>query len=264
MSLTEVSSMRFLRSSYIYLSFFVLAACNPYHSGLQSLGSNSDFSDAEIEDDFSPEDEVVTEEEGQNVEDIVLNINLKNTFHFEDNTFSLAHGSALRWNGCEKEKASQGGYNSDSQCGKGYFHPSFAGNLNEAFYQCVSDAAAVAGYPQPVYVFVRHLGTYNDRNARNSTRLSNHAYARAWDIVNFNMYDVNGNLHRVSTYKRDYVGQQAEFYDEFRDCWKESLPAACKPGQTEYQGSIGHTSSKLGGNSLHNDHLHLAFPVCAG
>lgn len=240
-----------------------MAACSPYHSNLDTLGTNSNFSDTEIADDFvAPEDEESVDDEAMVVEEIVLNF--KNTFAFDDNLFSLAHGKAMRWDGCDLDKLSRGGYNSDTKCGRGYFHPSFAGNLNEAFYQCVSDAAEVAGYPQPQQVFIKHLGTYNDRTARNSSRLSNHAYARAWDIVNFNMYDKDGKLHRVSTYLRDYKGQQADFYDEFRDCWRESLPSNCRPGKTEYKGSVGHKSSKLGGNTLHNDHLHLSFPQCAG
>ena len=132
------------------------------------------------------------------------------------------------------------------------------------FFICISDAAQVAGYPQPSRIFINHLGTYNDRTARNSTRLSHHAYARAIDIKNFNLVDGQGRLHRISTHLNQYSGAQARFYDEFRDCWRESMPASCTPNQVEYRGSIGHTSSRLGGNSLHNDHIHLTYPLCAG
>ena len=245
---------------------FLVAACSPYASGLQGLGSQSSFNDVSIPDDFSaPEDEVVDNVSGDvEMTPGPVQVNLKNTFFLEDRVFSLARGPALRWDGCESDKESQGGYNSDTQCGRAYFHPSFADNLNEAFYICVSDAAEAAGYPQPVRVFVRHIGSYNDRTARNSSRISNHAYARAWDIVNFNLYDKDGTRYRVSTYLRDYKDDQAKFYDEFRDCWQESLPAECSPGKTEYKGSVGHQASKLGGNSLHNDHLHLSYPLCAG
>ncbi|MCJ8277300.1 MAG: extensin family protein [Bdellovibrionales bacterium] len=255
--------------SFIIFCLFAVTACNPLTSELQSLGSNSDFSDVEIQDDFmDPEEEDIESIENieviNEVEPEQIVIQMKNTFDMGTRLFSLANGNAYRWEGCNKDKASQGGYNSNTNCGRGFFHPSFADNLNDVFYQCISEAASEAGYPQPVYVFINHLGTYNDRNARNSSRKSNHAFARAWDIKYFNLYDKDGNGYRISTYRRDYKGQQAEFYDEFRDCWKDSLPANCSPGKTEYKGSIGHTASKLGGNSLHNDHIHLSYPVCAG
>lgn len=254
-----------MRLILLIFSLFLLANCSPYQKSLDQLGQSHSFSDVEIEDDFvAPEDEPEEEPDLLGDEPGLSVINLKNTFSMESGSFKLAHGVALRWDGCDQEKASRGGYNSDSKCGRSYFHPSFANNLNYAFFVCVHDAALKAGFPKPRWVFIKHLGSYNDRNARNSTRLSNHAYARAWDIVNFNMFDEAGQLHRVSTYLRDYKGPQAEFYDEFRTCWRESLPETCKPGNSEYLGSIGHQSSELGGNSLHNDHLHLSYPLCAG
>lgn len=256
--------MKFL-AFFLLLSMFV--GCSPYHSELDSLGANSSFNDVSIPDDFDETEEEVSggiEEEVAVITPAPVQVNLKNTFEISSQVFQLARGPALRWDGCEKTKESQGGYNSDSQCGRAYFHPSFADNLNEAFYICISDAAKVAGYPEPARVFIRHIGSYNDRTARNSSRISNHAYARALDIVNFNLYDHQGVRYKVSTYLKDYNGSQADFYDEFRDCWRESLPSSCSPGKTEYKGSVGHQASKLGGNSLHNDHLHLSFPECAG
>ncbi len=254
-------------------SLVFLVGCNQYQSNLDSLGKLASYNDVEIEDDFPAPDE---EEESNSEGDVVVIedpgdvtpgpvvVPLKNTFSLSSNLFSLAHGSAQKWDGCESSKASQGGYNSDSRCGSAFFHPRFGSNLNEVFYTCVQEAAFEAGIPQPKRIFVRHIGSYNDRDARGSSRLSNHAYARAWDIVNFNLYDENGNRTRISTYLRDYKEEQAVFYDEFRDCWADSLPSSCSAGNTEYQGSIGHRSSKLGGNSLHNDHLHLSYPLCAG
>lgn len=251
------------------LCFVFLTACTQYSSNLDALGSQNSFADVEIPDDFpAPEDEAPDDEDGQEIMPPMtpppVQVSLKNTFFIEDRTFTLARGPAVRWDGCIQDKASRGGYNSDSQCGRAFFHPVFAENLNETFFSCVHEAAKEAGIPEPARIFVRHLGTYNDRTARNSSRLSNHAYARAWDIVNFNMYDAQGNRHRVSTYLRDYKDEQAVFYDEFRDCWMAALPDSCGPGNTEYKGSVGHTSSKLGGSSLHNDHLHLSYPLCAG
>jgi len=189
---------------------------------------------------------------------------LLNTFYIERRTFNLANGSAKRWDGCESGYKSIGGYNSDRTCGRAFLHEKFSDNLNEQFYKCVFNAADTAGYAETQKVFINHLGSYNDRTARNSTRKSNHAYARALDIKNFNLVDSNGNISKVSTLLRDYKGKQAVFYDEFRQCWKDSMPSSCRSGNTEYKGSVGHKSSKLGGNTLHNDHIHLSFPLCAG
>jgi len=189
---------------------------------------------------------------------------LLDTFYIERQDFTLANGKAKRWDGCESGYKSIGGYNSDSRCGRAYLHAKFSENLNEQFYKCVFNAADSAGYEKTQKVFINHLGSYNDRNARNSSRKSNHAYARALDIKNFNLVDSRGKVSKVSTLLRDYGGSQAKFYDDFRDCWKDSMPSSCRSGQSEYQGSIGHKSSKLGGSTLHNDHIHLSFPLCAG
>ena len=189
---------------------------------------------------------------------------LVNTFFIERREFNLANGKAGRWDGCKNGYKSTGGYNSDSRCGRAFLHKKFSENLNEQFYKCVFQAADTAGYAKTQKVFINHLGTYNDRNARNSSRKSNHAFARAMDIKNFNLVDDRGKVSRVSTLLRDYRGSQAVFYDEFRQCWKDSMPSSCRAGNTEYKGSIGHRSSKLGGNTLHNDHIHLSFPQCAG
>lgn len=243
---------------------FVFAACSQGRpNSLDQLGKNSDFSDVEIGDDFKEpgEEDNIVDDGG---DDEIEIINFKNTFYLDSGLYALAHNNANRWDGCKSGYTSQGGYNSDSKCGRAFFHPKFAGNLNEFFFRCISDAAKVAGYPQPNRIFIKHLGSYNDREARGSSRLSNHAYARALDISNFNLYDKNGKLYRVSTLLRNYKGSQAKFYDEFRQCWSESMPSGCRPGKTEYLGSIGHRSSKLGGNTLHNDHIHLSLPLCAG
>jgi len=244
-----------------------LSACAKYQPGLSSLGSSSSFNDVEIPDDFSAPEDENPDDSAVGLDPTLpppVEVSLKNTFFIEEKSFQLAHNSAFRWDGCNPEKESRGGYNSDSQCGRAFFHRLFANNLNEVFFICITDAARVAGYPQPSRIFINHLGSYNDRSARNSTRLSNHAYARALDIANFNLVDSNGQNHRISTHLNQYSGRQAAFYDEFRDCWQESLPSQCGPGKTEYQGSIGHNSSRLGGNSLHNDHIHLSYPLCAG
>lgn len=266
--------MQFL---FFIFSILILSACgSAYERNLDTLGTESNFSDVSIPDTFTPPEEDIPEEEDLIVEipeveippvEVTpppVQVSLKNTFAIENRQYSLAHGPAWRWLGCDKTKMSQGGYNSDSQCGTAFLHPAFINNLQEDFYVCVTAAAREAGYPDPSRVFIRHVGSYNDRPVRNGTRLSNHAYARALDITNFNLYDSKGRLSRVSTYQRDYAGNQAVFYDEFRSCWKASLPSNCQPGQTEYKGSIGHNSSELGGNSLHNDHLHLSYPLCAG
>ncbi|MEO0335761.1 MAG: extensin family protein [Pseudomonadota bacterium] len=269
----------------ILLIFMFLTACSgtsfeARDITLDSLGENNDFSDVEMEDDFpgpDEEDSVVDTDpdtepdldpdpgrdpagEDENDEPVFK----VDTFFLEDQTFQLAHGPADRWGGCEDGYESQGGYNSDTRCGRAFFHPAFSDQLNDAFFKCVQVSAKEAGYKDPERVFINHLGSYNDRNARNSTRLSNHAFARALDIASFLLYDKQGNLTKVSTFLRDYQGAQAVFYDAFRGCWKDHLSENCAPGNTEYKGSIGHASSQLGGNSLHNDHIHLSFPLCAG
>lgn len=245
-----------------------LVGCGQEFRTLDNLGTQEDYSDLSIGEDFeAPEDETkqeVIEEPQPPAEEPLPDKPFENSFFFEQQSFNLAHNSALRWDGCEANYQSNGGYNSDTRCGRAFIEQLFAYNLNEVFFACVHQSALAAGYPKPRRVFINHLGSYNDRRARNSTRLSNHAYARALDIKHFILIDDSGKRHRVSTLLRDYVGQQARFYDAFRDCWRESLPTSCRPGSSEYLGSIGHGSSKLGGNSLHNDHIHLSFPLCAG
>jgi len=248
-----------------------LLGCDSGYRSVSNLGSQSSFTDVEIPDDFPPpgneEPDVLpppVSEPPQPVAPIDEIVFKTNTFFLEDGVFQLAHNQALRWDGCESGYASQGGFNSNTNCGRAFFHPLFSDHLNSAFYICIQEAADEAGYPQPDSIFINHLGSYNNRNARNSSRLSNHAYARALDISRFNLYDREGQLYVVSTLLRDYSGPQAIFYDEFRACWRDSLPDNCDLGGTESSGSIGHRSSEMGGNTLHNDHIHLSFPSCAG
>ncbi|MNK01242.1 hypothetical protein D3C87_190370 [compost metagenome] len=185
-------------------------------------------------------------------------------FSFKSGTSQLAHGPGKVWDGCAKTAMVKGGYNSDTKCGNGTVLPKYAEHLNKHFFGCVETAAADANFKQPERIFIRHWGTYVDRDARGSTSLSMHAYARAIDIVKFILYDRTGAATQVSTHVRDFKGATAKFYNSFRQCWKETLPSACRPGQREYSGSIGIPGSALGGNSLHNDHIHLSFPFCAG
>lgn len=179
-------------------------------------------------------------------------------------TSQLAHGPGVTWNGCDKEAIVRGGYDSDVKCGNGTLLPSYADHLNKYFFGCVERAAADSNLSQPRKVFLRHMGTYVNRNARNSSSLSLHAYARAIDIAKFILYDRLGAVTQVSTHVRDFKATTVTFYNSFRQCWKDTLPSKCRPGEREYNGSIGIPSSALGGNSLHNDHIHLSFPFCAG
>lgn len=261
--------------SFVVLALAVfLMGCDPGFRTVNNLGSQSNFSDEEIPDDFtSPEDERqdpiddggISEEIDPDPIEIIDQIVFKtDTFFLEDQTFQLAHDSALRWDGCNEEYESAGGFNSDTRCGRAFFHPLFSVHLNDSFYRCVQEAAEDSALPQPESIFINHLGSYNDRNARNSSRLSNHAFARALDISKFILYDSEGQRYTISTLLRDYVGAQAVFYDSFRACWRDSLPENCERGGTEASGSIGHRSSAMGGNTLHNDHIHLSFPSCAG
>ncbi len=186
-------------------------------------------------------------------------------FYTDGKYYSLARNKALRWEGCRSEAVIKGGYLSDTSCGRAYLYDKFVTHLNDHFFTCIEKSAQAASLSQPYGVFINHLGSYNDRTARGSSRLSMHAYARALDIKNFNVIDSRGNVTRISTHINDFKGATAKFYDEFRGCWMKTMPSNCKSGQTEYQGSIGHTKSKVSGsNSLHNDHIHLSFPFCAG
>lgn len=261
--------MEKLKNIAVLFSVLIFTAACGNQRTLNALGSQDDFSNAEINKDFeAPEDEVVSEQGFLNAEDHTDHnheaLRTTKTFFIEKRNFNLAHGPAKRWDGCKRGYKTRGGFNSDSRCGRGYLHPKFSSGLNRSFHKCSFSAARKAGYPNIEKIFINHLGTYNDRRARNSKRLSNHAYARAMDIKNFNLVDKRGRKHKVSTLLRDYKGKQAKFYDGFRQCWKNSLPKRCRPGQREYKGSVGHKASKLGGNTLHNDHIHLAFPTCAG
>lgn len=184
-------------------------------------------------------------------------------FALSSKTYTLAHDSAKIWNGCDATAAVKGGYNSDSSCGNAYVHPGFGEHLNDFFMSCIDKAAYDNNYPQPVRTFIRHMGSYNDRNARNSTSLSMHAYARALDVAAVRLFDVEGKLKVFDTNIMFYKESNAGFYDAFRECWRKTFPT-CKSGQREYVGSIGHPDSDLGGNTLHNDHIHLSFPFCAG
>lgn len=185
-------------------------------------------------------------------------------FSFKPGTTQLAYGPGKTWNGCDSAAIVRGGYDSDTKCGNGTIHPNYATHLNKHFFGCVETAALAANYPQPERVFIRHWGTYVNRNARNSSSLSMHAYARAIDIVKFLIYDRTGGVTSVSTHVRDFKGTTKTFYNAFRQCWKDTMPTKCRPGQREYAGSIGIPGSALGGNDLHNDHIHLSFPLCAG
>lgn len=196
------------------------------------------------------------------VEDTELN-GRSDDFSLSTTSLKLAHGPARVWNGCDPNATVMGGYNSDTICGKGYFHPLFAQHLNTHFFACVEAAAKAADLSPPMQVFVRHLGTYANRNGRGSSNLSMHAYARALDIAQFNLLDRAGRVTKISNELKSYKGSTAIFYDSFRQCWKSSLPATCAPGKKEYNGSIGHPLSAMGGNSLHTRHIHLSFPFCA-
>lgn len=179
--------------------------------------------------------------------------------------YSLARNKALKWEGCHSSALVRGGYLSNTSCGNSYLYDKFVTHLNEHFYSCVESAAVKANLPQPSRVFINHIGSYNDRTARNSSRLSMHAFARALDVKYINLIDSRGNVSRMSTNINDFSGATAKFYDGFRSCWKGTMPSNCVAGQTEYQGSIGHNKSSVSGrNSLHNDHIHLSFPFCAG
>ncbi|MGE4131283.1 MAG: hypothetical protein AB7F86_06570, partial [Bdellovibrionales bacterium] len=99
-------------------------------------------------------------------------------FSLDMKLVSLAHDVAVTWLGCDTKAAVQGGYTSDTQCGRAYFQPNFGTQLNRKFYECAMEGASNAQISPPAKIFINHVGSYNDRPARGSTQLSMHAYAR--------------------------------------------------------------------------------------
>ena len=241
-----------------------LFACAPYKSSVTT--NLSELGEGETDITNPPEGGLEVPDEG-NKEPIVEEPGglPEKIFSIVSRLINLAHGKGQRWEGCDKISFAQGGYLSNTKCGAGTFLPAFAKHLNQDFYQCILDAAEAAGLKKPKYIFINHMGTYNNRTVAGSSTLSFHAYARAMDIGSFNLIDSDGKRTNISTHISKFKGATIPFYNEFRQCWKESLAAkGCKRGDREYKGSIGHTKSAMGGNSSHADHIHMSFPFCAG
>lgn len=159
-------------------------------------------------------------------------------------------------NGCAKDSKIRFGYNSDQRCDKIIMNPKFADHMNKHLFRCSVQAAAAAGLPQPSGIFINHVGCYNYRVMRGGRSLSLHAHARALDIGAINLKFPDGSSSKMSMHKSKYKGANAKFYDALRSCWKSSLSCG--------KGSIGIPKSSMGGNSDHNDHLHLEYPKCMG
>ncbi len=251
--------------AFVFLLLLIgFSACTPFQAKLDRLGKSHNYDDVSIPGNFNLDEGNISRKVSAN--ELFLK-SLKEpaatTFNVEAREFKLAHNRALRWNGCSFGQEAMGG--PGNRCGFAFLQGDFHGNLNLAFGRCVRGASKTAGYPEPAKFFIQHLGTYSNRRIRNGRELSLHARARAMDIGRFHLFNEEGVRYAViSTYRRDYHGRQAVFYDEFRDCWRASLPGNCAFSRRgEYAGSIGHPASKLGGDSLHNDHLHLSFPLCA-
>ena len=257
----RLSYARGMRSLTVFAFVALLSACAPYEG--TSLVNNSVSGEEPL--DIPVDDPVVDPGEPQPPEDPEPPFVPQTIFSIQSKLINLAHGKGQRWDGCDKDSFAQGGYLSNTKCGAGTFLPAYAKHLNEDFYQCIIDAAEAAGLNKPKYIFINHVGTYNNRTVAGSGTLSFHAYARAMDISSFNLIDDEGKRVNISTHINKFKGATIPFYNEFRQCWKESLASkGCKPGDREYKGSIGHTKSAMGGNSSHADHIHMSFPFCAG
>ena len=48
--------------------------------------------------------------------------------------FPLAQGPAYKWNRCDPQATVNGGYDSDTECGGGYFQEGFATHLQDDFF----------------------------------------------------------------------------------------------------------------------------------
>ncbi|HMN67957.1 MAG TPA: extensin family protein [Bdellovibrionales bacterium] len=247
----------------ILFSFVIvsLSACGKTESPEWASGIPSDGSAPENEI-LSPVDQIVTED-AATIAELVKPAAKPVYFSINPAPVKLNHGTGVTWVGCDETALVRGGYASDTKCGRAFFHPRFEKQMNVRFYLCAERAASKANIARPSKIFVNHMGSYNDRLGRGSSSLSMHAYARALDIANFNLHD-GTKVTKISTHVRNFKGVTKTFYNEFRQCWKEAMPSTCKAGKSEYKGSIGIPSSALGGNSLHNDHIHLSYALCAG
>lgn len=254
------------RTTVISILFISLTACGRTQMGSPVFASGIPAAQDEIETQIlEPQTEVTSlAEDDQPILQLMKAGAAPTYFAVDAGTTQLAHDVAKTWQGCASSALVKGGYQSDSKCGRAYLQPKFDSQLEKKFFLCAERGASKAGLARPNHVYVNHDGSYNDRDARNTTRLSMHAYARALDIAAFLLYDGADKVSRISTNVRNYKGVTKSFYDEFRQCWKEAMPASCSPGKTEWKGSIGIPSSALGGNSLHNDHIHLSYALCAG
>lgn len=166
------------------------------------------------------------------------------------------------WNGCDANSSVQGGFGASAtsqNCGPAKLNSQLAHQIDRFLFACVKHAAGIARFPEPSGVFLSHLGSYNNRSKRGGGGLSEHAFARALDIAGFQLRIPGQKSIVVPANVGSYSGKNRAFYDSFRACWRDNLPRSCG------KGSIGIPRSELGGNNLHNDHIHLEYPRrCAG
>ena len=79
--------------------------------------------------DTEPAGPLVVDENSLQILHVLPNQTTFRNFSMGNEVFQLAHGPAQTWNGCDTRARVMGGYNSDSQCGKGYFRERFINRL---------------------------------------------------------------------------------------------------------------------------------------
>ena len=174
---------------------FAITACgqNQAHVATWASGDVTAQSDENIDVEVRKVEDAVTLPadvvDAAEATDALMKTAAAKYFVMSPQVVKLAHGTAQFWEGCSSNGLVKGGYGSDTRCGNAYFHPTFSKQMQSRFYLCAERAAAKANVGRPSRIFMRHDGSYNNRNARNSKRLSMHAYARAIDIASFNLYD---------------------------------------------------------------------------
>ncbi len=155
------------------------------------------------------------------------------------------------------------GFNQDEKCTEDKMHAGMKKHMDEHFLGCVQKSADAAGLPKPESIHINHMGCYNERNKRGSGQRSLHSLGRALDIGAI-IFKPSGTKMKMHV-NQSNDPKNLQFYSELRKCWANTLPASCRTGRAEEGfGSVGHWRSGRPADSNHSDHLHLAYPPCAG
>ncbi len=136
-----------------------------------------------------------------------------------------------------------------------------AEHVDKYALQCFRAAARAAGLTEPKKIQITASGCFNDRTTA-AGAVSNHARGRACDISAVKM---DGGKEMQLKKPGSEAGLGREFYDGFRNCWKEVTACAGGGGGGEgATGSIGASGHQPPpANGSHDDHIHLSVPNCS-